>query len=116
MAADRILRCTECGIDFVWTIQEQSDAAAPGRCPMCRLLAPPPGRARGLVKWFSRSKGYGFITPVSGPELFVHKSALAPDRPALCAGQLVEFAVVETARGRQAAAVVVLEEAAAPAI
>ncbi|MEJ5197581.1 MAG: cold shock domain-containing protein [Anaerolineae bacterium] len=71
-------------------------------------MAPPPGRRRGLVKWFSRSKGYGFITAVTGEEVFVHKSGLSADTPTLRAGQLVEFAVAHTPRGVQAAQVVAL--------
>lgn len=26
----------------------------------------------GTVKWFNDAKGFGFITPESGPDLFVH--------------------------------------------
>jgi len=29
----------------------------------------------GTVKWFSDSKGFGFITPESGEDVFVHHSA-----------------------------------------
>ncbi len=28
--------------------------------------------ANGIVKWFNNSKGYGFIAPEEGEDLFVH--------------------------------------------
>jgi CspA family cold shock protein len=33
-------------------------------------------RQNGTVKWFNDEKGYGFITPESGPDLFVHFRAI----------------------------------------
>ena len=29
-------------------------------------------RQMGTVKWFNDAKGFGFITPESGPDVFVH--------------------------------------------
>ena len=29
-------------------------------------------RQIGTVKWFNDAKGFGFITPESGPDVFVH--------------------------------------------
>jgi cold shock CspA family protein len=98
--ADVLIVCAECGTPFVWTLVEQAAGPAPALCPMCRRLAPAPGRTRGLVKWYSRAKGYGFITPIAG---------LDPMRPVLRAGQLVEFTRATTERGAQAEQVVVLE-------
>lgn len=128
MAQDLILKCKECDTPFVWTPAEQTlptavatDVAAetedaapatapkPARCPPCRLLAPADGRQRGVVKWFSRAKGYGFITPVSGADIFVHKSALAAGQPLPCVGQLVEFSLGHGPRGAQAEALVMLD-------
>jgi CspA family cold shock protein len=110
MSGDITLRCAECGTPFIWATAEQATGPQPERCPMCRRIAPALGRERGVVKWYSRAKAYGFITPTRGPDLFVHKSALDPDRPVLRAGQLVEFARITAERGVQAEAVTVLEE------
>ena len=104
MATDQLIRCIECGTTFLRAAGEQAEAP-PGRCPMCRRLAPGPERRRGLVKWFSRGKGYGFITPVEGSEVFVHKSGLAASQALLRAGQLVEFTIGHGPRGAQAEAV-----------
>jgi cold shock protein len=109
MDRDLVRRCNECGIDFVWAIAEQTAGPQPDLCPGCRKLAPSSGRQRGLVKWYSRGKGYGFITPAVGPDVFVHKSGLGATLDSLRAGQLVEFGVSQGARGMQAEQVVVLE-------
>ena len=109
MERDLIRRCNACGIDFVWTIAEQTAGSQLELCPGCCKLAPATGRQRGLVKWYSRGKGYGFITPAAGADVFVHKSGLGATTDSLRAGQLVEFAVTQGARGVQAEQVVVLE-------
>jgi cold shock protein len=109
MSGDALFRCTECGTPFVRTAGDGAAGPTPALCPMCSRLAPAPGRSRGIVKWFSRAKGYGFITPIEGPDLFVHKSALDPDHPALRAGQLVEFGRTSGTGGVQAGEVAVLE-------
>jgi len=109
MERDLIRRCTDCGIDFVWTIAEQTVGPQPDLCTGCRKLAPSSDKQRGLVKWYSRGKGYGFITPAAGADIFVHKSGLGATADSLRAGQLVEFAVSQGVRGMQAEQVVVLE-------
>ena len=60
----------------------------------------------GTVKWFSSQKGYGFITPESGNDVFVHHSAIQGDGyKSLDEGQEVEFEVEEGPKGRRAAKV-----------
>lgn len=65
--------------------------------------------AKGTVKWFNASKGYGFIAPEEGSDLFVHFSAIQGDGyKSLEEGQAVEFEVTQGAKGPQATNVVKL--------
>jgi CspA family cold shock protein len=61
--------------------------------------------ARGKVKWFNDSKGYGFIeSQEGGKDLFVHFSAIQMDGfRTLAEGQVVEFEVSSGERGEFAA-------------
>ncbi|MCD4778939.1 MAG: cold shock domain-containing protein [Candidatus Omnitrophica bacterium] len=64
---------------------------------------------KGTVKWFSNQKGYGFITPESGNDVFVHHSAIQGDGyKTLTEGQAVEFEIVDGEKGKQAQNVVKL--------
>jgi cold shock protein len=66
-------------------------------------------RINGTVKWFNGTKGYGFIERESGPDVFVHFSAIQGDGfKNLQEGQKVEFTVEQGPKGLQAANVVVL--------
>ncbi|MFV2067302.1 MAG: cold shock domain-containing protein [Pirellulales bacterium] len=58
-------------------------------------------RTRGTVKWFDDQKGFGFITPEDGSkDCFVHHSAIQADGfKSLAEGALVEFDVVDGAKG-----------------
>ena len=56
----------------------------------------------GTVKWFNPNKGYGFIQPESGNDVFVHVSAIQ-EGGSLEEGQAVEFDITEGRKGPQAA-------------
>ena len=58
----------------------------------------------GIVKWFSRLKGYGFINPDDGEqEVFVHYSAIEGEGYRnLFEGDRVEFDLIDQGKGPQA--------------
>ncbi len=63
--------------------------------------------ARGKVKWFSNQKGYGFITPESGNDVFVHHTAIQGEGyKTLEEGQEVDFEIENGPKGEQAKNVV----------
>ena len=63
----------------------------------------------GKVKWFDSKKGYGFILPEDGSEIFVHYTGIiAEGFKALTEGQMVEFEVGNNEKGVQAVNVTVI--------
>jgi cold shock protein len=64
----------------------------------------------GTVKWFNADKGFGFIAPESGEDVFVHFSAIqSSGYRSLDEGQTVEVDITQGQKGPQAANVRPLE-------
>lgn len=60
-------------------------------------------RQLGTVKWFNDEKGFGFITPQEGPDVFVHfRSIEGHGFKSLAEGQQVSFMVGKGPKGPQA--------------
>src|SRR5512134_1017265 len=74
---------------------------SPGRCPSNSRGSK--SMAKGKVKWFNDAKGFGFIAQESGPDVFVHFTAIQADGfRSLAEGDAVEFDVAQGPKGLQA--------------
>jgi len=89
-------------IFFVLTFGTKARAVAPIDGTANGEGGPPV--AKGKVKWFNNSKGYGFIQQEDGTDIFVHFSAIQGDGyKTLEEGQAVEFETTQGPKGLQAA-------------
>lgn len=65
----------------------------------------------GRIKWFNNERGYGFIEYNEDEDIFAHYSNILQDGyRTLEQGQLVQFKLLETAKGFQALEIVPLSE------
>ncbi|MGR3310549.1 MAG: cold-shock protein [Candidatus Brocadiales bacterium] len=63
--------------------------------------------AKGTVKWFNDSKGFGFISQENGDDVFVHHTAIQSQGfKSLAEGEQVEFDVEQGEKGSKASNVV----------
>jgi len=61
-------------------------------------------KLKGKVLWYNEIRGYGFLSPGEGEDVFVHQSAMSSQASEpLQAGQDVEFNIVTSPKGIQAA-------------
>ena len=71
---------------------------------------------QGKVKWFSNSKGYGFIEQPDGADAFVHYSDIVSDEryKTLVEGEAVQYELEQGEKGPKATNVVRLDPPASP--
>lgn len=58
--------------------------------------------AKGKVKWYNETKGFGFIESADGKDVFVHRSGLSSPFGGLNDGQDVEFDIKQGEKGEVA--------------
>lgn len=64
---------------------------------------------KGTVKWFNEAKGFGFIQPESGPDVFAHFSEITSSGfKTLLEGQMVEFSIAQGQKGPNAINIVAI--------
>jgi CspA family cold shock protein len=65
--------------------------------------------SKGKIKWYDEVKGYGFIQPEKGKDVFLHRSSLVNPYADLQPEQEVTYEVQESEKGLVAVNVEVVE-------
>ena len=91
--------CRRCRIRYLGDANGESGSnpGVQGLCPGCRALQRLRGRRRGMVKWYDRRRGYGFVRDEISGDLFVHTSQVRGRTPR--AGQSVTYRAEMQAKG-----------------
>jgi CspA family cold shock protein len=98
--------------DTYLDLLERRDArvVVPVLCPTCFLKDKPFPKQRGVVKWFSPRRGYGFVIIDSGEEAFFHQEQLLEHSDqTLRQGQTVRFHLHYPPKGPEALNVELVE-------
>jgi CspA family cold shock protein len=82
----------------------------PVQCPTCFLAEGPLPKLRGVVKWFSSRKHYGFIATEEGEDAFFHENQFVVDNSTMPReGQDVRFHLQYPIKGPEALNVELVE-------
>ena len=81
---------------------EKPATKAKKKAPKTQVKASNGKTVDGTVKWFNKTKGFGFITQANGDDVFVHQTSIASKPSILREGQSVTMCVVKDAKGPQA--------------
>jgi len=57
---------------------------------------------QGTVRWYDKQKGYGFLQPADGPDVFIHHTSLVNHETVLAEGDKVIFEVKDGEKGPKA--------------
>ena len=64
---------------------------------------------KGTVKWFNEAKGFGFIAPETGADVFAHYSEITGSGfKTLAEGQMVEFSITQGQKGPNAVNIIAI--------
>ena len=64
----------------------------------------------GIIKWYDKKKGYGFIEHGDGSDIFVHYTSLSTQSTILNDGDKVSFEITDGEKGLRADKVTITQQ------